>query len=78
MIGPSADPAPPIITPNSSRIDCRKGNELGLMYPCNGANREPASAIAAAEITKAIVRTRTRSMPIERVATSESLAARMA
>ena len=31
ITGPSIEPAPPTITPNSSRIDCRNGNELGLI-----------------------------------------------
>lgn len=64
----------------SSRIDCRKGNELGLM-PSLPSEPRTGSRPAPSRLRKSRRPSSAREpdqVPIERVATSESLAARMA
>ena len=64
--GPANEPAPPIITTSTNRIDCRNANELGVTNPDSGANRPPANPASAAETAKATVLTaagRARSTP---------------
>ena len=41
--GPATEPAPPIMTTSTNRIDCTKPKVCGVTKPASGANRPPAA-----------------------------------
>ncbi len=76
--GPATEPAPPIMTTSTNRIDCPKPKVCGVTKPASGANRPPAAPAHSAETAKAAHLIATGSRPIASAAVSESRTARIA
>ena len=76
--GPESDPAPPMITTSTNRIDWENAKVEGVTKPDSGAKNAPATPAYTAEIVNAAVLIATGFRPIDSAATSESFTARMA
>ena len=76
--GPASEPAPPMITTSTKRIDCENENVDGVTKPESDAKNAPATPAYTAEMAKASVLMRTGSRPIDSAATSVSFTARIA
>ena len=76
--GPATEPAPPMITTSTNRIDCENAKVDGVTKPDSAAKNAPATPAQNAEMAKAAVLMRTGSRPIDSAAISESFTARIA
>ena len=76
--GPAIEPAPPIMTTSTKRMDCTKPKVCGVTKPDSGANSAPAAPAHTAETAKATVFSASGFRPIDSAAVSESRTARSA